>query len=137
MIFNIVAEGLCLLVARLSLRNINLLLMCGLGQRLQFSLGLKAPAELAVGVQGTQQRRQAHDLQEQQRTVPANLFQRNDGGKKAVGGLKDIQLCRKEKQSGKQQNSDIRRLAVLCPGQKLQHSVIAAGAQHKEKDLCR
>ena len=103
MIFDVVAEGLCLLVTRLGLGDVDFLRARRLGQRLQIHLSLKAPAQLAVGVQGTQQRRQSHDLQEQQRTVPANLFQRNDGGKKAVGGLEDIQLRGKEKQSGKQQ----------------------------------
>ena len=102
MVFDVVAKGFRLLVARLGLRNINLLLMGRLGQRLQFRLGLKTLAELAVGIQGTQQCRQPHDLQEQQRTVLANLLQRNGGGKKAVGGLEDIQLCGEEKQSGKQ-----------------------------------
>ena len=44
MVFDVVAEGFCLLVARLGLRNINLLLMGRLGQRLQFRLGLKTLA---------------------------------------------------------------------------------------------
>ncbi len=74
MIFNVMAEGFRLLVARLCLRNINLLLVGRLSQRLQLCLGLKALAELAVGIQGTQQCRQPHDLQEQQRTVPADLL---------------------------------------------------------------
>ncbi len=137
MVFDVVAKGFRLLVARLGLRNINLLLMGRLGQRLQLRLGLKSLAQLAVGIQGTQQRRQAHDLQEQQRTVLADLLQRNDRGKNAVGGMENIELRGKEEQTRKQQKSDIRRLTVLRPGQELQHSIIAASAQHKEQELCR
>ena len=137
MVFDVMAKRFRLFIAGLGFRNVNLLRMGRLGQRLQRGLGLEPLAEMTVGVQGTQQRRKPHDLQEQQRTVLANLLQRNGGGKKAVGGLEDIQLCGEEKQSGKQQESDIRRLAVLRPGQELQHSIIAAGAQHKEQELCR
>ena len=48
-----------------------------------------------------------------------------------------IELRGKEEQTRKQQKSDIRRLTVLRPGQELQHSIIAASAQHKEQELCR
>ena len=102
MVFDVVAEGSRLPVAGLGLGNVDPLRPGRLGQRLQLRLRLEALAEMTVCVQGTQQRRQTHDLQEQQRTVPADLLQRNGGGKKAVGGLEDIQLCGEEKQSGKQ-----------------------------------
>ena len=136
MIFDVVAKGFRLPVTCLGLRNINLLLMGRLGQRLQLRLGLKALAELAVSVQGTQQRRQAHDLQEQQRTVLADLLQRNDRGKKAVGGMENIELCGKEEQTRKQQKSDKRRLTVLCPCQEFQYSMVTTDAKSEEKGLC-
>ena len=131
------AEGFRLLTARLGLRNIDLLRLGSLGQRLQRGLGLEPLAEVPVGVQGTQQGRQAHNLQEQQRAVLSDFLQRDDGGKKAVGGLENIQFRRKEKQSGKQKKSDIGRLAVLRPGQELPCGIIAAGAQREEKNLRR
>ncbi len=50
MVFDVMAEGFRLLIARLGFRNINLLRMCRLGQRLQLRLGLEALTELAVGI---------------------------------------------------------------------------------------
>ena len=94
------AEGFRPLVTRLGFRDIDLLRMCRLGQRLQLRLGLEAQAEMAVCVQGAQQRRQTHSLQEQQRTVPSDFLQRDDGGKKAVGGLENIQFRREENSPG-------------------------------------
>ena len=137
MVFDVVAEGFRLLTACLGLGDINLLRLGSLGQRLQRRLGLEPLAEVPVGVQGTDHRRQPHDLQNQQRTVPAGLLQRNGGGKKTVGGMEDIQLCGKEEQSGKQQQADIGRLAVLCPGQELQHSAAAENTKPEKSHLGR
>ena len=106
-----------MLIAGPGLSNVNFLSLGCLGQRLQFNLSLKAPAELPVGVQGAQQRRQPRDLQEEQRAVLTNILQGKVGDKKAVGGLEDLQLRPKEKQPRKQEKPDIRRLAVLRPGQ--------------------
>lgn len=61
-VFHIVAEGAGLLVARLGLGDVDLLRLGCLGQGLQVRLGLKALAEMTVCVQGTQQRRQPHNL---------------------------------------------------------------------------
>ena len=67
----------------------------------------------------------------------SDLLQRDDGGKKAVGGLEDIQLRGKEEQHRKEQQARIGRLAVLRPGQKPQYSIVAADAQRQEKNLRR
>ncbi len=131
------AEGFRPLVTRLGFRDIDLLRMCRLGQRLQLRLGLEAQAEMAVCVQGAQQRRQTHSLQEQQRTVPSDFLQRGDGGKKAVGSLENIQFRREEKQSGKQQESDIGRLAVLPPVQESAHCAATAETLNEKNDLRR
>ena len=50
MVFDVVTEGLRLLVTGLGFRNINLLLMGRLGQRLQLRLGLEPLTEMTVGV---------------------------------------------------------------------------------------
>ena len=125
------AEGSRLLIAGFGLGDVDLLGLRRLGQGLQFRFGLKPQAELTVGIESTQQRRQPHDLQEQQRTVLSHLLQRKAGVKKAVGALEDIQLRGKEKQARKQQQADVGRLIALCPGQELPHGAVTANAQHK------
>ena len=92
MVFDVMAEGFRLFIASSGLGDIDLLRMGRLGQRLQLRLGLEALTELTVCVQGAHQRRQSHHLQEQQRTVLSDFLQRDDGGKKAVGGLENIQF---------------------------------------------
>ena len=79
MVFDVVAESSGLLVARLGLGDVDLLGAGRLGQGLQLRLGRKAPAELPVGVQGAEQRRQPYQLQQQQGAVLADLFQRDNG----------------------------------------------------------
>ena len=50
--------------------------------------------------------------------------------------MENIQLRGKEKQSGKQQKSDIRSLAVLRPSQEFQYSMVTTDAKSEEKGLC-
>ena len=66
----------------------------------------------------------------------ADLLQRNDRDKKAVGSMENIELRGKEEQTRKQQESDIGGLTILCPRQEFQYSMVTTDAKSEEKGLC-
>lgn len=67
----------------------------------------------------------------------SNLLPWQKHVQKPIGPLENIQLRNKKKQAGEEEQSDIVRLASLCPGQELQHGPVTAGGQQKTVSVDR